>query len=334
LSYKKIKQVNKINFLLLNFQLESNLVVVNAMRTHPYNNSIRPTAQNNNNNAKTTTNPTSLDTSSPFPGASGSNRQQSSANLFKQPGDATTTTKQVNQNNNSSSSSSNAILAQLKSLGPNFKSTFMRPRHSRRIDPSLILDKKSYSASNRRDSDASQNRSILNMLYSNNNSSNNNRNTGNSIFDYNSNSSLIMKILPSIEPKELHLNQSVDDLLKKFATENDTLLSRTIKSIGAGGGASSSSRGASMSPASTRSCSPVSYTTTIQQQQQQLIQQSLAHKSGPSSSSASLSHQNRQRSERSHHQKWTCMVCLSKHTTHVDVCGICGSSRPIAADTW
>lgn len=32
--------------------------------------------------------------------------------------------------------------------------------------------------------------------------------------------SAIMKLLPSIEPKELKLNQSVDDLLKKFATES------------------------------------------------------------------------------------------------------------------
>ncbi len=34
----------------------------------------------------------------------------------------------------------------------------------------------------------------------------------------------LMSIVPNIEPKELRLNSSVDDLLKKFATESNYLI--------------------------------------------------------------------------------------------------------------
>jgi hypothetical protein len=33
-----------------------------------------------------------------------------------------------------------------------------------------------------------------------------------------------MSIVPNIEPKELRLNSSVDDLLKKFATESNYII--------------------------------------------------------------------------------------------------------------
>ncbi len=78
---------------------------------------------------------------------------------------------------------------------------------------------KKLTAQQQADEQAASNRSILSMLYSNKSShvSGNYGSNANNV----SNSSLIMKILPmNTEPKELRLNQSVDDLLKKFATES------------------------------------------------------------------------------------------------------------------
>jgi hypothetical protein len=103
-----------------------------------------------------------------------------------------------------------------------------------------------------------------------------------------------MKLLPNIQPNELRLDQSVDDIFRKFAHEND-VLSKTIKNIG-----SSSIR--SLSPASsTRSTSP---------------------------SSLSRQPTTKNRSSTRQETKWTCMVCLSKHALSVDLCSICGSNKP------
>jgi hypothetical protein len=110
-----------------------------------------------------------------------------------------------------------------------------------------------------------------------------------------------------------------------FHKKKDDILSRTIKNISA----ASSSRGASMSPASTRSSSPVSFTT----QQQQASSYNSSNKPGTSASNSALlgtRRLNRTVADSQHGcgtEKWTCMVCLSKHAAQIEVCSICGSSR-------
>jgi hypothetical protein len=256
---------NLSNFNLVNscFKSNNNLVVVNALRNHPYNNSLRPTILNNgNNNTSSTTDTTSsnnmlppLTFNSKFPSvassASASSSQQSNSSnglIGSQKQQTTTTAENKSLSRNSSS---NAILAHLKSLGPNFKSIFVRPKNTKHIgmytflnenvpiisfayiiwsflDPSLILNKQSKKTAQQQAEDAS-NRSFLNMLYSSKSShlgANAHPNSAGG-----SSSSLIMKILPNTEPKELRLNQSVDDLLKKFATESNSIIKFITKSL-------------------------------------------------------------------------------------------------------
>lgn len=89
------------------------------------------------------------------------------------------------------------------------------------------------------------------------------------------------------------------------------MLSRTIKRINA---EASSTR--SMSPASTRSPSPVSFfqsgTTSHQRPDGTTPTRPAGHKSRISTSSMN---------------KWTCMVCLSKHAFQVEICSVCGSCK-------
>jgi hypothetical protein len=40
------------------------------------------------------------------------------------------------------------------------------------------------------------------------------------LYNSSSNGAMLLNMLPNIKPKELHLNSSVDDLLKKFASES------------------------------------------------------------------------------------------------------------------
>lgn len=109
---------------------------------------------------------------------------------------------------NSKSSSSNAILAQLKSISPNFKSIFVRPKNSKHIDSSSILNKTKLNSKNNDHHDDY----VLPLLY--NSSSSSAAATARS-------SSLLLNIEP---PKELKLNASVDDLLKKFSTESKSFV--------------------------------------------------------------------------------------------------------------
>ena len=43
------------------------------------------------------------------------------------------------------------------------------------------------------------------------------------LYNSSSNGAMLLNMLPNIKPKELHLNSSVDDLLKKFASESKYL---------------------------------------------------------------------------------------------------------------
>jgi hypothetical protein len=148
-------------------------------------------------------------------------------------------------------SSSNAILAQLKSISPNFKSIFVRPKNSKHIDSSIILNKVKLNANNKNEpslgasvsikNGANSMTSILNLLYNNSaNNINNNNNTSaanqhfpkikehakekllESHFLMDSSTRLV-NILPNTEPRELHLNSSVDELLNKYNNEGNTI---------------------------------------------------------------------------------------------------------------
>lgn len=197
------------------------MTVINSARNHPYNNSIRPSYMNHIANDENALNNNSITQSR--------NQDQQSQSLLM------TTNESSNKINRNSSS--NAILAQLKSISPNFKSIFVRPKHSKYVDSSSILNKSKnvapnntnsqsniYSSINSKSNKNSMS-SILNLLY---NSSSSKLNDPNANSNENSNSnkniltdpSKLINMLPSIQPKELRLNSSVDDLLRKFNTES------------------------------------------------------------------------------------------------------------------
>ena len=199
------------------------------MRSHPYINSIRPASMQTQTSSVTKvfqsaqsivkksaeSIPPSISSPS-FTAISQDpkeNRPPSPPQLVPQPTPSKpipTTTISLNRN-----SSSNAILAQLKSIGPNFKSIFIRPKNAKPIgqffdwilnfgeeifsyfflikDPSTLLIKS--------------------------NTSKKATNHDSTILPFFKNSSLA-HLLPSIEPKEIRLDSSVDELLNKFAVES------------------------------------------------------------------------------------------------------------------
>jgi hypothetical protein len=146
-------------------------------------------------------------------------------------------------------SSSNAILAQLKSISPNFKSIFVRPKNSKHIDSSIILNKVKLNSNNKNEpslgasasikNGANSMTSILNLLYNNSaNINNNNTSAANQHFPkikenakeklleshfLMDSSTRLVNILPNTEPRELHLNSSVDELLNKFSNEGNAI---------------------------------------------------------------------------------------------------------------
>ncbi|RNA35234.1 nuclear pore complex protein Nup153-like [Brachionus plicatilis] len=239
---------------------DNKLVVINSNRNHPYNNSIRPS---------------DLRTGLPaFQLPESSKPPQSTISLTK---NTETDISEIEPNSSESiqicessvpqagtkinrNSSSNAILAQIKSLGPTFKSIFVRPKNTKHIDSSIL--NKSTGASNK-----------INIRQNN--------------FDYkellkqsflskSSDSSFDDSFIRSLPaPKELKVDQSVDEILQKLSSQENNSLSKK---------------------------SPLS-------------------KAASSSKQLELDHQ-------SQTEKWTCMVCLSKHLEKVDICSICGSSRP------
>lgn len=114
----------------------SNLKVVNSNRNHPYNNSIRPSNITNQLTSAPTTpdENTHQSAESTIVGGGCDDDMMVTCETFpvnKQPAipKSTSTESQSTTRN----SSSNAILAHLKSLGPNFKSIFVRPKNSKHI---------------------------------------------------------------------------------------------------------------------------------------------------------------------------------------------------------
>jgi len=179
---------------------ENNLVILNSNRNHPY---IRPTngqnenkTNNNNNNLFNNTAAININNSNGFDQKLNekTNSNESSSNS--------------SPNNNTRNSSSNAILAHLKSISPNFKSIFVRPKTHKPIDASALLNKT--------------------KLHNKNVSLPQLRRDEYSLANIQSSSLLFNSILPRIELTELRYNSSVDDILKKFANEDD-VIRRTIK---------------------------------------------------------------------------------------------------------
>lgn len=144
----------------------------------------------------------------------------------------TESSNKINRN-----SSSNAILAQLKSISPNFKSIFVRPKNSKYVDSSSLLNKSKLNTKNvllNNNNGNSQNiystinsksnknsmSSILNLLYNSSSSKLNDNNSNSNSKNILSDPSKLINMLPSIQPKELRLNSSVDELLRKFNTES------------------------------------------------------------------------------------------------------------------
>lgn len=118
-------------------------------------------------------------------------------------------------------------------------------------------------------------------------------------------------MINSIEPKEIKLNSSVDELLKKFSTEND-VIGKTIKKC--------SSR-ASPVPLSNRDRT-ASATSSLRTSLQQTVisPESTAQKKQQDVASPVAK------------EKWTCMVCCSKHLVKQDICLICGSEKPVVKE--
>lgn len=192
------------------------------MRNHPYNNSIRPnyiTTSTNDENA--------LNTNSIAP--TRSQEQQSQSLIMTAPIESS---NKINRN-----SSSNAILAQLKSISPNFKSIFVRPKNSKYVDSSSLLNKSKLNSKNvilnnnngngqniystiNSKSNTNSMSSILNLLYNSSSSKLNDNNSSSNSKNILSDPSKLINMLPSIQPKELRLNSSVDELLRKFNTES------------------------------------------------------------------------------------------------------------------
>lgn len=85
--------------------------------------------QSTNDLSKTSTNISSISTSL----LTNSQQQNKTKNSLTA---SSSVTCNLNRN-----SSSNAILAQLKSISPNFKSIFVRPKHSKHIDSSSLINK-------------------------------------------------------------------------------------------------------------------------------------------------------------------------------------------------
>ena len=223
------------------------MTVINSLRNHPYDNAIRTSFTSNESNPVKNQQTLLLNNQDNYPS-------------FTHMSTTNSTTTNVNPNKNltknslpsfhlthlNRNSSSNAILAQLKSISPNFKSIFVRPKNSKHIDSSAILNKvKMQSKYLSDDSTASSHKntnsmaSILNFLYTSSPSSveeasnrnyatqaqyllNKNKNIKN---HYLTDSSRFINILPNTEPKELRLNGSVDELLKKFSNESKSIFS-------------------------------------------------------------------------------------------------------------
>ena len=254
------------------------MTVISSLRNHPYGNAIRTTftasdnlntdssamisgeqhtsTVSNHHTNHTTTSATHLAE------LTSKNNKTLTKNSLTSPPTSTlvapvTATKSTNLNLNRNSSS-NAILAQLKSISPNFKSIFVRPKHSKHIDSATLLNKTKLHSRNlailgestapgssyyAQSSSASSMSSILNSLYysSANGSSvatttspyssvqmrhNMGKHGGvvkNQHFLTDESTSRLISILPHTEPKELRLNASVDDVLKKFSNESKKL---------------------------------------------------------------------------------------------------------------
>ena len=114
------------------------MVVINALRNHPYNNSLRPSIVNITNQLESksnevTTQPTATHSISSNQTNKKNSIDQTSMNNNNSVAASTTNTTNTNMTGHNRNSSSNAILAHLKSLSPNFKSIFVRPKSSKQI---------------------------------------------------------------------------------------------------------------------------------------------------------------------------------------------------------
>ena len=211
---------------------KNNIVVINSNRNHPYNNSIRPSEILNPVVKLITEIPKPVATTSSITITDISNNKNTKpdetkqgevvyeqSNLVPQVGTTSTTTttttsvpsvlQTINRN-----SSSNAILAQIKSLGPSFKSIFVRPKNTKHIDASSVLHKSTGVLSNKK-TPLFDRSSLLDYKQLLAESSSTNRTLNENKFDHN-----LIKLLPRIEPKELKNNQSVEDILRKFTVES------------------------------------------------------------------------------------------------------------------
>ncbi|CAF0708934.1 unnamed protein product [Brachionus calyciflorus] len=266
----------------------NNIVVINSNRNHPYNNSIRPSIIQNppplipivSNQCQKPTDSIEpkqqqISTSSITITEIDKKPVKSTPNV-PQVGTTTTTTTTTTTINPSAkaiirNSSSNAILAHIKSLGPNFKSIFVRPKNTKHIDSSEILHKNT--GIGKKTTTLLDKSSLLDYKQLLIDSSKESKIGEN----------LITNILPRIEPKEIKINQSVDDILRKFSSENEK-----------------SSKPSVPSPLGKSTPSKIVQKT-----------ENLSTLTSPQVV-----------------EKWTCMVCLSKHLEKIEICSICGSSRP------
>ena len=226
----------------------------------------------------------------------------------------------------------NAILARLSSISSTFKSIFVRPKNTKLVDIKSIQNDTLLNTKSKQDSEPTKFKLELfscSSTISTNDIMNNNKNE--SQFDLNSKLENIIKqnvLMESLNSSRNLITKS-NDQHQKLGTNN------LLNSPHSSSSSSSSTKSTLSTTSNLTTDSLMSSSKTINQKTSethqrasmmtmQLNNQSIL-KTTNNSSVLNNTNNNINTSTLQNQQKWTCLICLSKHRLDIKICNICGS---------